>query len=101
VFSYERKTDMLTVATDGATPPNPTGETESVNDTTHLVHVYTPAWFAANFTDPTQIKLNFTVASTDATATSTLLDGSVAGASVSASGTVGDEFQSYSYVIGN
>ena len=97
VFSYDRTTDTRTLATDGS--GNTTGYTESTNDTTHIVHVYTPAYFAAHFTDPTQIALSFTPPPLSVSATATLLGGSLAGASVSASGSVGDAFMNYAYVI--
>jgi len=90
VFSYERTTDTRTVTT---TPT--AGMAESVNDTTHIVHVYLASYFTAHCTDPTRATLTFTVPSADITATAHLLSGSVTGASATASGSISDAFNNY------
>jgi hypothetical protein len=91
VFIYDRATDTRTLTQSGTTT---TGYTESLNDTKHIVHVYTPAYFAAHFTDPTQIVLTF-APSACLTATATLPAGAPASASCVVSGSVSDAFSNY------
>jgi hypothetical protein len=71
-----------------------------MNNSLHLVHGYSPAYFTQNFTNPAQIVLTFTPASASLTASATLLSGSPSGVGCAASGSVGDVFANFT-VNGN
>jgi fibronectin type 3 domain-containing protein len=71
------------------------GYSESQSTCTHIIHVYTPAYFAQNYTDPTNITLTFNTTPQSATATAQLPAGAPASASIAVSGDIGDEFSCY------
>jgi hypothetical protein len=91
VFRIDRRTDERKVGVDARGG----GLTERVNDTTHIIHVFTPAYFDAHFTDPKLIKMSMIIPQTDVDATVTLHAGAPAGATAEAAGTVSDEYRNY------
>jgi len=95
IFTYDRKTDARTVTFDGEAT---SAYTESTNDTTHVVNVYTPAYFTAHFTDPQHIVLSVGI-SGKLTASAMLPAGAPAGADCETFGSLNDAFSNYA--VGN
>jgi hypothetical protein len=91
MFTYENQSDAVVTNVNGGIT---TAYMETKSDTTHIVHVFTPSYFLAHFTDPTQIVLSFT-SSANLSASATLPAGALNSSDCEAAGSISDAFKNY------